>query len=715
MNVWGKMGFVFLFAAGTAMAGSVQRFYVAPDGDDTASGSWWHPFASFSRAQEAVKRFRECTPERDIEGIEVLFAAGNYRLAKPIVLEPDHGGTEIYRTTYRAESKNRPPVFSGGHAIKGWRVRKDGVWETTLPEVKEGRWVFSELWVNGTRRFRPRVPAEGWLTAADDFGATKDGIAGFVFASNDVSAAWANLPDIEFHVLHIWSASRMRAASIDAEAHAVKFPVLRPYNTPWSNFKGRRYCVENVKEAFGKPGTWYLDRPTGVLEYKPLAGETPENCTVEAPRLEQLLIVQGLPDRPVINTELDGLVFRVSDLETPREGRFAAQAAMTVPASVEVNRAEGVEFSRCVFAALGGYAIAFGPGAHSNKLDYCVMSDLGAGGVKIGPPFSGFRNISEPKDPTTSPAPDGWARTTSAITVSNCRIVHGGRIDPAGEGVWIGHSSFNKILHNDIGDLYYTAVSVGWVWGYAEPSRAHHNEIAYNHLHDIGQRVLSDMGGVYTLGLSPGTTVHNNRIHNIHAFDYGGWGLYTDEGSTGIHLTSNLVYDVKTGGFHQHYGKDNVLENNIFANSLKDQLQRTRMEDHISFRFRHNIVYWDNDGNLLGSNWKDGKRGVKDGKPTQGYEMSSNLYWHTKGNGGIFPGKKSLVDWQAEMGQENGSITADPLFVDPAHGNFRLRTDTPAKKIGFKPFDAYDCVGPEKPRLLPDWADSPAPSPYFEK
>ena len=92
--------------------------------------------------------------------------------------------------------------------------------------------------------------------------------------------------------------------------------------------------------------------------------------------------------------------------------------------------------------------------------------------------------------------------------------------------------------------------------------------------------------------------------------------------------------------------------------------------------------------------------------------MSSNVYWHTEGNGGIFPGKKSLVDWQAEMGQESGSITADPLFFDPAHNDFRLRPNTPAAKVGFMPFDAYDCVGPAKRRLLPAWASDAVPSPY---
>ena len=138
------------------------------------------------------------------------------------------------------------------------------------------------------------------------------------------------------------------------------------------------------------------------------------------------------------------------------------------------------------------------------------------------------------------------------------------------------------------------------------PSRAHHNEIGWNHVHQIGQRVLSDMGGIYTLGVSPGTRIHHNTFHDIESFSYGGWGLYTDEGSSEISMDHNLVYNTKDGSFHQHYGRDNHVTNNILVNSQIWQVRRSRVEDHRSFIFDRNIVYWTLDTPLLGSNWKDG-------------------------------------------------------------------------------------------------------------
>ncbi len=696
-----------IFAAAAA-AQPVTRFHVAPTGSDSDPGSPDKPFATFARALEAVRQAR-AVPADAPSGIEVLFAGGEYVLTEPVVIQAHHGGAENRPVIYRARD-NETPVFTGGRTITGWTVRDDGAWTVTLPEVKAGSLDFAQLFVNGQRRFRPRLPKTGYFTSVDSFERSDRGVNGFTFKEGDLNPAWANLADIEFHVLHIWSASRMRAASIDPEQKVLRFTKTRPYNTYWSDFKNRRYWAENVKEAFGTPGEWYLDKPTGTLSYMPLPGETPANAVVEVPVLPQLLILQGFDNQPLTNTTVEGLVFRQSRWLTPPEGNFTPQGEMNIPAAVEFVAARSVTIRRCAFLQLGGYAMAFGPGAHSNTVVDCIMHDLGAGGVKIGGPYVGYRNAKAPTNVLTSEAPDGLAASTSAITINNCRITGGGRIHPAAHGVWIGHSSHNRIVHNEISDLYYTAVAVGWVWGYAEPSRAHHNEVAYNHMHRIGQGVLSDMGGVYTLGVSPGTTVHNNRIHDVHAHDYGGWGLYPDEGSTGIRMYNNVVYDVKTGGFHQHYGRENIIENNIFANSITQQLQRTRDEQHISFFFRHNIVYWNTAGVLLGSNWSGGVRGEKDGKPTQHYELGPNIYWHASGKQDVFPGNKTLAQWQAETGQDAGSLVVDPLFENPAAGDWRLKPDSPAKKIGFKPWQCK--AGLSAPERLPNVTVNPVPTMY---
>jgi hypothetical protein len=410
--------------------------------------------------------------------------------------------------------------------------------------------------------------------------------------------------------------------------------------------KGDRFTIENVKEALHEPGTWSREPSTGIVTYIPLPGERVDTAEIVAPVLSRLVELRGARD-----VTFRGITFAHTGYITPPEGRSFPQAEIDLGAAIETTGARDCTFERCTIEHTGAYGVWLKAGSTGCAIRRCRLTDLGAGGVKIG-----------------DTSPDGTERNT----VQDCRIAHGGRIHPAAIGVWIGQSPHNLISHNSIEDFYYTGVSVGWVWGYG-PSGSHHNVVEYNAISDIGQAVLSDLGGIYTLGLSPGSVLRGNVIHDCDSDTYGGWGIYFDEGTSGMLAQNNLVYHTKTGGFHQHYGANNVLRNNIFALSRESQLQRTRMEDHLSFTFEHNIVYY-RQGALLGSNWGD----------TQ-YKMDDNLYWNAKGS--VVFLSHPLNEWQKDKGKELHSLVADPLFVDPEHGDFHLKPGSPALKIGFKPWD----------------------------
>jgi parallel beta-helix repeat protein len=188
--------------------------------------------------------------------------------------------------------------------------------------------------------------------------------------------------------------------------------------------------------------------------------------------------------------------------------------------------------------------------------------------------------------------------------------------------------------------------------------------------------------------MQPGTEIRNNLIHDISSFTYGGWGIYPDEGSSNMLIEDNIVYGCKSAGFHQHYGRENLVRNNIFAFNRENQLMRTRAEEHVSFTFERNIVYF-GQGRLLGSNWNG-----------QGFTLRNNLYYDRRGPGILFIGK-AFGDWQA-AGHDAGSGIADPLFVNAANFDFRLRPESPALRMGFHPID-MSTVGPRVPAGADAW------------
>ena len=654
--------------------------YVSPQGNDAWSGQLAAPnsdrtdgpLATLPAAQRRVLNIRTGQPLRT-RPVVVALRGGTYCLTRSLEFGPEHSGTAQAPVIYRAY-KNERPVLSGARRVSGWHVDDHGRWFVDLEDVEAGQWTFSQLFVNDQRRFRPRVPESGYYKIARKLDPS-DKAAGkghdrFGFTPGEIRADWANLGDVEVMGFHHWAASRIPIAEVDTEQHNVTVQGRTTGNSYWAQFvEGHRYFLDNVKEALNKPGQWYLDRPSGRLTYLPRDGETRINTTVMAPRVRNLLLLRGdVVSRDwVQHLQFEGLTLAHANWSITPAGQSFPQAEINLGAAVAAMGARHIVFERCAVRHVGEYAMGFGPGCQHNRISGCELVDLGAGGIKIGSALpTGWGN--------TLGAPQDEEALVSHHTVEDCVIAHAGRLHPAAIGVWVGHSPFNVIRHNDVYDLYYSAFSLGWVWGYA-PSQAHHNEVAFNHAHHIGQRVLSDMGCIYTLGVAPGTTIHDNHFHDVVSYGYGGWGLYTDEGSTGVVMTNNLVYRCSRGGFHQHYGKENRIVNNILAYGGEHQVQRTRTEEHTSFFFERNIVLWDNDSPLLGSNWKDNN-----------FKLDHNLYWHA-GKPVTFAGGLSLDQWRAQRGQDVHSVIANPGFVDPGQDDFRLKPDSPALKVGFEPFD----------------------------
>ncbi len=621
-----------------------MTFYVAKDGNDAWSGNLATakgdrsdgPLATLEAARQRIRELKKKGP-LPAGGVEVVVGGGTHYLPAAFHLDHDDSGTAEAPIVYRAMPGDRA-VLSGGRRIGGWKKTDDSLWTTEITEVKSGDWYFNQLFVNGQARPRARLPQTGFFRVdkqipdAPSPGGGKEPVKYntpchlFGYAPGDLDPRWTNIQDTEVIVYHFWTDTHLTVKAIDGDAGVVSFvyPSCKQFVddafTITETTLGARYVVENVFEALDEPGEWYLNRTTGVLTYWPKPGEDMTRAEATAPRLTALVQMTGQPDkgRWVEHVAFRDLVFSHCHYEIPPGYVNNRQASASVAAAVTLTGARHCSFENCELSNLGGYAVEVLGGCRDNAFVGNALHDLDAGGFRV---TSGIANDDlNALQPLKFMNPL-WRTADNVITDNEIR--HYGKRFASAVGALLMHTEGNTVAHNHIHHGYYSGVSVGWQWGYWR-SISRDNRVEFNHIHDIGQGLLSDMGGVYTLGVAPGTTVRNNLIHDVDANHYGGWGLYLDEGSTHILAENNVICRTKFAPFDW----------NLYFNP-------TLKRDEVKF---------------------------------------DNGTW---------------ADWQ-KRGKDINSKYADPLFVDPDRGDFRLKPESPAWALGFRPIDMTR-VGPRPP------------------
>lgn len=653
-----------------------MQIYISASGCDHNDGSISSPVATLQKAIDIVEK-------NSCENNEILINNGTYNIEKVVEITNKMPKTVI-KPVLDSEVK-----FSGGRKISGFEKSNcNGVdcWKVKLPNF-EDELLFNSLFVNGQRRYRPRLPKKGFYYMKDLPVKNKDlqlfeGNNAFYVENEHICKDWKAINNIMVVVMHYWIEEHMPIKTYDPNTGLVtsQYTSIFALIDDWSG-KFAKYYIENVFEALYDKGEWYFDRAEKTLYYIPMDGENIDTAEVYVPVVTQFIKLKGdaLNGKYVENISFENITFEYSEIEQKKisgkgfnveEKVYAAdpQAAASIPGVIVFEGARNCNISGCTITHTGWYGIEVGSGCNNINITHCKLNDLGAGGIKIGGAVYGKE---EPLH-------------THHITVTDNQICQAGRFFHSACGILIVNAAWNTVSHNEIFDLYYTGISCGWVWGYAD-NYTKENHIEKNHIYNLGQGVLSDMGGIYTLGVQPGTVIRGNLIHDIEKANYGGWAIYPDEGSSHIIIENNICYNTSSQPFHQHYGRENIVRNNIFAFGREGQIAYSRVEEHRGITFERNIVVSNGQKMYV---FTPGKQTIKPDLNLyydKSFDNNTDKYIFAEANG------KSLSFKEVrDLGLDIHSIIADPLFKDVDNYNFELDNASPAFSLGFVPIDMSD-------------------------
>lgn len=645
------------------------------------------PFKTIERAIDMVAEFRIGGNMRPL----TIALCDDYYLSSPIIIDPknltDRFGSSygLDGITFRSHGKRKKLV--GGIKLEGWKndtfngkaciscqVEKDP--DGNLP-------VFTDLIVNGQRADFTRFPKEGTLkgTAVENPWPRKWEINHPSKWFDAIPSDLENIKGIEDAIVsffHYWIDEHSPVESYDKKSgrmvlkYPSRFNLSVQYDPPLTS--DLHFYLENLPEFFESKNEWYLDRKSGVVYYLPKDGVTVENIDAYAPISNSLFEVRGNAEKPIYDiriTNLDLLCTKgdyasrgfVSLEETSDEVYASdAQSVCLADGALNYTYACGCEISNCHLYGLGVHSVNITEGCRKIRIENNIIEESAAGGVRI---FGGAYGC----EPSCE---------TSDIIIRRNTIKNIGLRYEAACGILICHAHDNEISENEICYTGYSGISCGWVWGYKD-SITYGNIIRDNHIHHIGRGKMSDLGAIYTLGIQKGTVISGNHIHDIKSLHYGANGIYLDEGSSGILVENNLVYDAKTASFLLHYGKDNVIRNNIFAfGELGVEVGRREMHENLIFE--RNIFVTEDKPLIARSDFSpyivDGNNNIvfdtKNEKPTM----------HASKETSVFHASPDFFD---ELKKTFGAIFCDPKFVDVKARNFDLSDDSPVfELIGFE-------------------------------
>ena len=574
------------------------EIWISPKGSDFNDGTRQSPKATLTSALRQAREWRRTEDNRIQGGITIYMEGGTYAFHEPVFIRPEDSGTKESPTIIRSVGDEKV-ILSGGISIKGWK-KQGKVWVADVPAFNGRPLDFRQLWVNGKKAVRARDVEDfekmNRICSVDEKNeilyVPAVSIRRLIDNKGNLKAKYAEM------VLHqMWCVANLRIRSVEVQGDSAAIRFHQPesriqFEHPWprpmvtTDGHNSAFYLTNARELQDVPGEWYHDIDARKVYYYPREGEKMQEVEVIVPAVETLVRVEGTLDRPVRHIRFEKITFSYTTWMRPSEkGHVPLQAGMYLTdgyriepkmqrdylnhpldnqgwlgrpaAAVRVVAARQIDFERCRFEHLGSTGLDYEEAVQGGVVRGCLFLDIAGNGLLVGSFSPAAHETHLPYDPADR------REVCTQQQINNCYFTEIGNEDWGCLAIAAGYVGDVNIEHNEISEVPYSGISLGWGWTQTV-NCMRNNRVHANLIHHYAKHMY-DVAGIYTLGSQPKSYVTENCVHSIYkpgyVHDPNHWFyLYTDEGSSFITVRDNWTEGEKY--LQNANGPGNVWENN---------------------------------------------------------------------------------------------------------------------------------------------------------
>ena len=574
------------------------EIWISPKGSDFNDGTRQSPKATLTSALRQAREWRRTEDNRIQGGITIYMEGGTYAFYEPVFIRPEDSGTKESPTIIRSVGDEKV-ILSGGISINGWK-KQGKVWVADVPVFNGRPLDFRQLWVNGKKAVRARDVEDfekmNRICSVDEKNeilyVPAVSIRRLIDNKGNLKAKYAEM------VLHqMWCVANLRIRSVEVQGDSAAIRFHQPesriqFEHPWprpmvtTDGHNSAFYLTNARELQDVPGEWYHDIDARKIYYYPREGEKMQEAKVIVPAVETLVRVEGTVDRPVCHIRFEKITFSYTTWMRPSEkGHVPLQAGMYLTdgyridpkmqrnylnhpldnqgwlgrpaAAVRVVAARQIDFERCRFEHLGSTGLDYEEAVQGGVVRGCLFRDIAGNGLLVGSFSPAAHETHLPYNPADR------REVCTQQQINNCYFTEIGNEDWGCLAIAAGYVGDVNIEHNEISEVPYSGISLGWGWTQTV-NCMRNNRVHANLIHHYAKHMY-DVAGIYTLGSQPKSYVTENCVHSIYkpgyVHDPNHWFyLYTDEGSSFITVRDNWTEGEKY--LQNANGPGNVWENN---------------------------------------------------------------------------------------------------------------------------------------------------------